>query len=171
MPRVGRARQFGSVLTLSVLAIVAVAISRSSASGGAPALCDQPKESYFACRTRNGKLIELCGGKTVEYRFGKPGKVELAYPAAPGDGPLRFAHYARPATDRIEISFSAGGADYSVFDYSEGKKRTAGVRATLASGKEVTIACKGPIVSRLGALEKILPCDTDSALNLGGCPQ
>jgi hypothetical protein len=166
--RVGRATWGGSVLLL--VALVSVAVPRSAASGGASALCDQPQENYFSCRTRDDKLIELCGGKTVEYRFGKPAKIELVYPKSPDDAPLRFAHYSRPVTDRIEISFSTGGVHYSVFDYSEGRKHTAGVRATKAGGKEVTIACKGPIVSRLGALRKVLPCDTDSALNLGGCP-
>jgi len=160
-------RLLGLLLVTSALAAPAQAPAGAQALGSS--LCEQPEESYFSCCARNGKLIELCGGKTVEYRFGKPGKIELLYPKAPGDAPMRFAHYARPLTDRVEISFSTGGADYRVFDYSEGKKHTAGVRSTVGN-KEVTIACKGPIVSRLAALRKVLPCDTDSALNLGSCP-
>ena len=39
-----------------------------------------------------------------------------------------------------------------------------------ASGQEKTFACRGPVHSRLGALEAVLPCDPDSALNLGSCP-
>lgn len=158
--------------TVAMAAPFALAAPRSAARGDPPSLCEHGPDGYFSCRTRSGKLIELCaaGDNKVEYRFGKSAKLELAYPKAESDEPLRFAHYARRATDRVEVSFSAGGAYYSVFDYSEAKKRTAGVRATLANGKEVTIACVGPIKSRLAALEKILPCDKYSALNLGNCP-
>src|SRR5687768_11030940 len=128
----GRRRAMLLALVLSAL----LPRRDASALGGESGLCTDPVQNYFSCKTGNGKLIELCGGKTVEYRFGKPGKIELSYPKAPADAPFRFAHYARPVTDRIEISFSAGGSDYTVFDYSEGRKRTAGVRARSARGKE-----------------------------------
>lgn len=157
---------------LGVLAVASVlcATAQPPVRALGASLCSAPEESYFWCRVRTGKLIELCGGKSVEYRFGKPGRVELSYPATPADGQLRFAQFSGPLTDRIEISFSVGGANYALFDYSEGKKRSAGVRATSARGKEITTACHGPIVSRLGALKKLLPCAKESALNPGGCP-
>jgi hypothetical protein len=67
------------------------------------------------------------------------------------------------------VTFSTGGASYAVFDYTENGRRSAGVQVTLASGKELTIACKAAITSRLDALKSLLPCDTDNALNLGAC--
>lgn len=68
------------------------------------------------------------------------------------------------------MSFRNGDADYAVFDYTEGRQRSAGVRVLTASGREKTFACRGAVHSRLGALEAVLPCDPDSALNLGSCP-
>ena len=98
-----------------------------------------------------------------------PGQIALAYPAA-GRPDFRYAHYFRAGVDRTEVSFRNDDADYAVFDYTEGRQRSAGVRVLTASGREKTFACRGTVHSRLGALEAVLPCDPDSALNLGSCP-
>ena len=97
---------------------------------------------------------------------------EFRYPEDPaeGVGGFSFAHYWRYQTDRLEIGFRNHGADYSIFDYTEGRRRQAGVRVTTTDGKERTFSCKGKIVSRLAELEGFLRCYPDNALNGGQCP-
>jgi hypothetical protein len=135
-------------------------------------LCADGAERYFSCSTEDRKLISLCraAGEGVEYRFGTAEKIELSYPGVQRDPPLRYAHYSRAMTDYVQVTFRSGGADYAVFDNEEAGKREAGVHARLASGREISIVCKGTIAGRLGALEDVLPCDADNALNLGSCP-
>ncbi|MDD4882285.1 MAG: hypothetical protein PHX10_11965 [Gallionellaceae bacterium] len=137
-------------------------------------LCDKGETVYFACQIMNMKRINLCGSlpQNLQYRFGTPTRVELRYPENAEEGPkaLRLAHYARYQTDRIEVSFQNGGADYALFDYFEDNHRRAGVRVTTADGREREILCTGSIAGRLGALEASLPCDADNALNGGVCP-
>lgn len=129
---------------------------------------------YFACLTVRGKWVGLCGNppRSLQYRFGKVGEPEFRYPEAPteGVGGFTIAHYWRYQTDRLEIGFRNQGADYSIFDYTEGRRRQAGVRATTADGKGRTFSCKGKIVSRLADLKGVLRCDPDNALNGGQCP-
>jgi hypothetical protein len=164
----------GVAVTVSAPLLAAPKAARSPKAGKAPAsLCSASAERHFSCRTKNQKAISLCreAGKAVEYRFGTHEKIELSYPKSKEDEPLRYAHYARAQAERVEVTFSSGGADYAVFDYEEDGRREAGVRAALASGREVTIACVGAITGRLSELAEALPCDADNALNMGSCPK
>ena len=91
----------------------------------------------------------------LQYRFGRTGQIALAYPAA-GRPDFRYAHYFRAGVDRTEVSFRNDDADYAVFDYTEGRQRSAGVRVLTASGRPKTFACRGAVHSRLGALVAVL---------------
>ena len=155
-------------------ALVGLALAGPAAAGGPSrpeGLCAAAETAWFSCRSASGAWIALCEGaeRGLQYRFGRPGQIALAYPAA-GRPDFRYAHYFRAGVDRTEVSFRNGDADYAVFDYTEGRQRSAGVRVLTARGQEKTFACRGPVHSRLGALEAVLPCDPDSALNLGSCP-
>jgi hypothetical protein len=138
-------------------------------------LCAADETVYFQCTVSKGRLLSVCGdaakGK-VQYRFGRPGHVEMAFPEKPQDAPsqLLYSHYFRAQTDRTEVRFENGGAGYVLFDYEEGARREAGVQVTTPSGKDVAIACNGPVMSRLSELKSVLHCDSHSALNLGQCP-
>lgn len=133
-------------------------------------LCEKQEQKFFSCQTAHGTTIAVCGGNgVVQYRYGTRGKVELKYPASPADS-LRYAGYMRYETESYEVTFSDSGATYSVFDYTEGRERSAGVRVVKASGEEIVIACAGKVFSRLSELQSRLPCDRDNALNLDGCP-
>lgn len=100
------------------------------------------------------------------------GQVELQFPpdAAQGAQVFAFATYHRYQVERSEISFSRGDADYTLFDYTENGRRTAGVQVATASGKAAEIRCAGPIKGAIAPLGKSLRCDPDSALNGGHCP-
>ncbi len=75
---------------------VATKASKLSAS-----LCNSDEILYHGCKTKKGKFISLCSQKEFEnnfdqtpaylvYRYGKPGKTELAFPANGIDGPDYF---------------------------------------------------------------------------------
>lgn len=140
---------------------------------GGASLCKAGEARYFACTTRSGKQLALCGsaGGGVQYRYGRSAAaIELVHPAAPAasasgtDEDLRFAHFSRAQTERYEVAFVREGTRYAVYDYIEGRSHTAGVQVNA-----VQIACRGRIDSRIHELQGKLPCDRDSALNLGSC--
>lgn len=82
---------------------------------------------------------------------------------------MLYAQYSRYGTDRVEVRFGEHGTEYTVFDYREDGVRRAGVRVASGTGKQREIACRAPITGQLSALKDRLPCDADSALNLGTC--
>jgi len=149
-------------------------VASDGSAAAASGLCAPQETTYFQCSAGKGRSINLCGpGEgAVQYRFGRNGKVELAFPADAREGAkaLRLAHYFRAQTDRYEVRFENGGVEYVLFDYQEGKRRDAGVHVTGTDGKERDVACSGPIKSRLPDLQGVLRCDAESALNGGRCP-
>ncbi len=150
--------------------LLLMTVSTGAAGGG---LCTASETPYFSCQIASKKWIGVCGAGTdaVQYRFGRPGRIELAFPANPVDAPntMYLTNYARHQVDRVELTFTNEGVDYAVFDYVENGKRNAGVRVTPAPGKEVQIACAGRVAGELAELRGALRCDPDNALSLGQC--
>jgi hypothetical protein len=145
------------------------------ASGAAAAgLCAADETTYLSCTTARKRQLSLCGKapQALQYRYGRSGSaIELKYPDSVADGAAQmlYAHYSRYQTERVEVRFDNQGTGYTLFEYLEGRRRSAGVRVVTVEGREQVVACAGRIVSRLGELEGLLPCDADNALNLGGC--
>lgn len=158
---------------LSIKIFGAILIATAANYSQADDLCVKPETHFFSCQTDNKKWIALCGvlPKNLQYRFGRLQQVEFRYPESTADNldNFRFAHYARFQTERSEVVFSHAGVDYTVFDYTEQRMRRAGVRVTLANGKEREWICSGTVVSQLDKLRDALHCDADSALNGGDC--
>ncbi len=152
--------------------VLAVVAATQAHAARAQSLCAKDETTYFSCPASNGRSINLCGkpDQTLQYRFGRPGRAELTFPARPEDGidTFRYAHYFRAQVDRFELRFDNAGVEYVLFDYAESGRRQAGVTVTVA-GKESSVACRGPVRSRLGELEGKLKCDTESALTGGAC--
>jgi hypothetical protein len=161
---------------IALLLLALVGAPAGSAAGAEPAggvgLCEAQETAYFACQTAKGKWISICGSNQAkpQYRYGKPGAIELAYPTAPKDS-LQYAHYFRAQTDYTEVTFRTHDAEYALFDYSEGRRSQTGVRVTRADEEEVTISCRRRARNQLPKLEALLPCDAENALNLSaeGC--
>lgn len=154
--------------------LYALCAQDADAAPASASLCRADETVYFACLTAHSKSINLCGGaRSVQYRFGRTGQTELSYPpdAAVGKESLFYAHYMLAQVDRVEIRFDSQGSEYVVYDHREGSKQHSGVRVSTPDGKEHEIACTGAVASRLGELEKVLPCNADSALNGGLCPR
>lgn len=165
-------RMLLSVIGMSAYIVCTSQLWAQSKSSDA-SLCEPKEVRYFGCRTAKSRLISVCGQANgiTQYRYGRPGKIELRFPTdASTEASLRYAYYMRYQTERYEISFDTSDTLYSVFDYTEGKRRSAGVRVTKPSGESVSIGCSGKVYSQLFKLESLLPCDRDNALNLGGCP-
>ncbi len=160
-----------AALGAMLLAAPGIASDRPAPGTG---LCTPQETTYFQCSAAKGRSISLCGPADgeVQYRYGRNEAVELAFPADAKEGAksLRYAHYFRAQTDRHEIRFENQGVEYVLFDYQEGARREAGVHVTGADGKERDVVCSGPVRSRLAALQRVLPCDAESALNGGRCP-
>jgi hypothetical protein len=144
-------------------------------------LCRAEEQNFFTCIvTGSAKVISLCGSKSLDarrgylqYRFGKPGAVELQYPRdrANTQRVFRYAHYIRAQVDRAEITFDNEGYSYVIFDYYEGdikpSVRESGVRIRRhgPNTKETELTCDGKPTSKLGSLESIVPRDNDNPLN------
>ena len=149
--------------------------------GDATSLCRAEEQLFFTCQvTGSSKLISLCGSKSLDarrgylqYRFGKPGAVELQFPRdrANTQRVFRYAHYFRAQVDRTEVTFDNEGYRYVVFDYYEGDMKPAvresGVRVRRhgAAAKETELTCDGKPTSKLSSLESIVPRDSDNPLN------
>lgn len=162
----------GGALLSALLASPAMAGAGASVKAS---LCEPSEAVQFSCPMGRGRLLSVCGQPpaALQYRFGKPGQIELRYPADAAQGPQQFmfAQYMRYQVDRIALQFTNEGTDYEVFDEREDGKRSAGVRVSKAgNGRETALPCRGPVTSRLGALKPLLRCDADSALQGGSCP-
>ena len=158
------------VLTSLMLAAFSACAQANGVS--VPGLCGAGETSYFTCQTTKNRWIGLCGtDRSLQYRFGTAARTELRYPEDPASGSASFlfAHYFRAQTDRTEVTFRNQGVEYAVFDYTEDRKRRAGVRVSAPDRKEVEIVCTGKVTSRLAELKGVLKCDADNALNGGGC--
>ena len=177
MIRRAGARPLTGVLAMGVLAGAALMAPPAAQAGTAApgSLCEAGEAVQFSCPMGRGRLLSVCGQPpaALQYRFGKPGQIELRYPADAAQGPqlFLFAQYMRYQVDRIALHFTNEGTDYEVFDEHEDGKRSAGVRVSKAGdGRETALPCRGPVTSRLGALRPLLRCDADSALQGGSCP-
>jgi hypothetical protein len=99
----------------------------------ASTLCTKAEVSYFSCKANSGKTISLCGhvfstGKFgrkeevsdpwLEYRYGRPGALELVYPRSRKESLSRFkAQRIRAGGGAYGIdavAFVSGGIGYSV---------------------------------------------------------
>jgi hypothetical protein len=130
-------------------------------------LCDKGEKVVFSCAVkRTGKIVSLCSSpklsKTegyLQYRFGRPGKVELEFPKdrSTSQGAFKYSHYFRAQVDSTEISFTVDGYTYSVFDEFNGEEKPAvsekGLTVTSDSTKkEVKHLCQGKPTADYGDL-------------------
>jgi hypothetical protein len=162
---------------LLLLALLVSASQHAQAKVPNASLCHAPEVTYFSCQTTAKKIISLCGNgsNSLQYRFGKPRALELQFPKDSADGAKQFkySHYFRPQTDYWELRFANSDVNYTVFERWADGQKSAGVEVRLANAKEgdeKQIACVGKFSSKLDALKSTVPCDADSALNMGSCP-
>jgi hypothetical protein len=156
-------------------ALAALVAAAPLVVAAAPAsLCAAEETAYFECAMASGKLLAVCGAlpERLQYRFGRPGAVELAHPAAAEEGPktLLIARYHRYRTERLALRFERNGVSYTVFDDREDGRGRGGVAVKTADAPVHELVCTGKVASRLGELVGVVACDRDSALAGGSCP-
>lgn len=147
----------------------------------ASSLCDSATEQViFSCKVKRGaKVVSVCASKLlsaqagyVQYRFGAPGKVELAFPADKTGSQKQFSygHYFRYQVDRSQLSFENGGYAYAIYDDYEGDSgppvTSVGLTVTAPGGKVQDLPCAAPVTNHLSKLESVVPCDEEFGL---GC--
>lgn len=155
----------------------------ANASGPAPnpaqpSLCQADEFVYFSCMTARKRVVSVCGSAPgsnaslkLIYRFGTRRHVELEHPSGASPEAFRLAIYTRYRTSVSALGFTRNDIDYEVFDRYEDNAEEAGVDVSRAAdGKALSqVRCVRPWVSNLAKLEGIVPCDKESALNLGRC--
>lgn len=138
-----------------------------------PSLCS-PKESViFSCSTAASKTIALCMDEhtqLINYRYGKPQRIELSYSAKQGsENGFFYNHYFRASVDYLRIAFSTGGYEYSVFrnyDATESSLANYGVAVSRNGNDKAQINCHSRVVDNMSKIITNLKCDNSSAL---GC--
>jgi hypothetical protein len=134
-------------------------------------LCARDEKTIWSCETVNRKIVSICGAKRLDkergylqYRFGRPGHVELEYPQARQNTQTAFAYfrYTRPLVTYLGLRFKINEYDYEVYDNSNEEERAgseAGVTVTPAgnTAKTVDYRCRKPVVHHLIELEEVVP--------------
>ena len=111
--------------------------------------CGQDKTMFNASVGSTGKIVSVCqhlGASAAQsgliYRYGKPGHIEMAYPAERASyAPFTLRIYTRPRTTYMKFEFTNGGFQYAIleaFEADEAIKDTASLKVTrLSDGKVI----------------------------------
>lgn len=93
-----------------------------------PSHCSKDERIILSCEiASNRKLLSLCGSSDLsaakgylQYRFGRPGEVELEFPAKPDGSRSRFAMSLESYSAGYDarLRFTRGATVYEVFDRS-----------------------------------------------------
>ncbi len=113
-----------------------------------PTLCAGEDWVVFnATSNTNGKIVSICmteGDNStpshLTYRFGRPGAVELVYPASGASWSEKFTYrrYTRPGTTYLKLEFTNNGYNYEVLEgYDENEGQYTGLRAVRVDDGEI----------------------------------
>lgn len=119
-------------------------------------LCNTDEKIIFSCTIKqNAKIVSLCSSPEltkdrgyIQYRFGRPGKIELEFPKSreKSQQAFKYSHYFRAKFDLTQISFISEQHEYSIFDEYNGEQRPArssqGVTVIPPNRPEVTLTCR-----------------------------
>jgi hypothetical protein len=148
-----------------------------------PSHCSASEAVIFSCRIKgSAKILSLCGSKQLgkdagylQYRFGPPEAVELAFPNERGNSLAQFEyrHYFRSQVDQTSVNFKNGGYTYSIYDDYVGDIKPSETRRGVSVDKTSPaehhdLECTGPVISHLAKLREVIPCDKSDGL--GECP-
>jgi len=135
-------------------------------------LCAKDEKTIWSCETTGRKIVSICGSRELnkergylQYRFGRPGRVELEYPRQRQNTQTAFSYfrYTRPLVTYLGLRFQTGGYDYEVYDNSNEEagagSSEAGVSVTLTGNTAAASdhRCRKPVVHHLIELEEVVP--------------
>ena len=97
-------------------------------------LCDASERVLFSALVKGSdKLVSICSSPRIDkqqgylqYRFGRPGQVELEFPSSRQDTQKAFAYtrYTRPLVTYLTVKFTTNGYSYSIHqDFNDEIKR------------------------------------------------
>jgi hypothetical protein len=152
----------------TLLALLIASLPAAALGNPSKALCKTNEKVAFSCSTNGGKRISVCvHGEAVQYRFGRPGKVELEYPkdGAFKSSSFQYFHYFRPNVDRTSLSFETTEAEYTVSSESEGSEHSADLFVKVKStGRILSMKCVGATEENWHQIEHKVEC-ADEAMN------
>lgn len=138
----------------------------------ARSLCVSNERVVWSCETlKERKLASICTSKDldksrgyVQYRFGRPGQVELEFPKerAGSQAAFKYARYTRPLVTMLNLKFVNNGFTYTIGDDDNEEEkppvRDAAITITPsgADAKETTLRCRKPITGSLMKLEDVI---------------
>lgn len=130
----------------------------------AQTLCQKDEVDYFSCSTRHGKIISVCGNiingeiteqSWLQYRFGKPSAVELAYPAEKKGSTTKFEGNTFSKYNFNELRFINNNTFYAVNlmgifsgEDARERKRISGCVDVQQGFKTTNIDCRNSSVSK-----------------------
>jgi len=117
-------------------AVTAAALCAAALSLAAPVVAAEPENLcgpgetvwFGAALKGTGQLVSLCGLPPaagapgwVEFRKGKPGAIDLRYPAERAGSFKKFLYrrYTRPRTTYLKIEFARDGLAYAILEFFE----------------------------------------------------
>ena len=143
----------------STIVIALLALSLAAAAS-AQTLCQKGEMDHLSCPTGGGrKILSICSniegstideGSWLQYRFGKPGKIELAFPEEKTGSISKFeGNYFNPREQPASIAdlrFTSGGSHYGVTLTSVASKKGVsafygGVSVELGRNRRISIEC------------------------------
>ena len=155
-----------------VLTFCSITFLFTSSIATKPCLCEKSEENLYSFRLeKSQKIMSVCIGKDnsyMQYRFGLPGKIELAYPDKKDEnswdkftyeGYTRGGGPANAGMNTQTLSFENKGTSYSVYyingyadDRDESFFESAGITVQ-ANAKFVNLEAE--LSSRSGSLEML----------------
>jgi hypothetical protein len=151
-------------------------------SPGQGTLCHVDEAVVFGCViAHSGKRVSICSSRALDgkqgylqYRFGRPGNVELEFPKdrRGSQSAFRYTRYTRPRVTYLRLEFRTGGYLYSLSeDYNAEENppsTSAAVTVTPLEGPEperrsVELECRVPFAGSLMSLEDVVPRGDEDA--------
>ena len=149
---------------------------------GEETLCHADETAVFDCViAHSAKRLSVCSSKALDdkngylqYRFGRPGQVELEFPKDRhgSQSAFRYTRYTRPQVTYLTLEFRTGGYVYSLTeDYNaEDNPPVTAASVTVtpledAEGghRSVELECRVPFKGSLISLEDVVPRGDEDA--------
>jgi hypothetical protein len=144
-------------------------------NGRGESLCQAGERVVLSASVENSdKIASICSSTRLDdrhgylqYRFGRPGKVELQFPSSRKNTQKAFTYsrYTRPLVTYLTLAFSAGGYRYSIHQDNDSEIKPASNAAYITvvplrprSGEpaEATIKLAGRVMGSLMSLEDVV---------------
>jgi putative hemolysin len=137
-------------------------------SADRPTHCRTGESEVFNCVLEAARelVVSLCASEPLDeregylqYRFGPPGDVEMAYPGdtAGSYQAFEYTRYTRPRTTYLRLRFQVGNHLYVIADDSTDEGSSERLVITMPDGGKTRFPCRGRAEGSLMRLEGYVP--------------